>query len=166
MNAIDSFLESKMISSNVLMPSQYADERRTVGEFVPERKLMIAVFEMALKDWAFATAGGTSTFQGWDRINKTARRARVRGELTEWFNAEGYYPGSFLWLSDALGLDADAVRVRLLTGDPLAMKRALPVTATPTLTAQEKGRRYREKNRERLRKYNREYGRERRDAEI
>ncbi|MBI4528180.1 MAG: hypothetical protein HY695_30675 [Deltaproteobacteria bacterium] len=40
-------------------------------------------------------------------------RRYLRKAALEWFSSDSYYPGSFTWICDQLGLEAGAVRRRV-----------------------------------------------------
>lgn len=86
-----------------LEPSQWADEHRRVARCEPEIRLVLAVFEDAIRllehGPAYATAG------------KWARREWA--DAMAWLKDDSVTPFSLAWCCDVLGWDAEAVRVRL-----------------------------------------------------
>ena len=142
-----------------IMPSQWADVHRSIGGFTSERRLWATAFELAIEDWrrsehAVRLSGLNSVAVG--------RTARVRAELEVWFASDETCPRSFRWYCDVLNLDCGALRARLASGALNPWPRKSPVTrdsAIQPITPREYARRYREKNAERLRKYNTEWSR-------
>lgn len=138
------------IENESLLPSQHADTHRRQRPFAAERRMWCAAFEEHLKD-ASGAAPGVHT-----------SRERRRLDALEWIADDSDGLLSFRWYADALGLDATAVRKALASGT-MVVRRHPPVHASLEIVApREYARRYREKNAERLRRYNTEYCRERR----
>jgi hypothetical protein len=78
-----------LLTEELLMPSQFAEVYGRSRELDPERKLLNAILEQALKD-----------------LQKAAERADAR----EWFEADATEWGSFQYVCDVLpGLNADAL---------------------------------------------------------
>lgn len=157
---LDDLLYAIGASAEWLTPGQFAERSANAGRFLEERALLVAIFEMALKDWQFANQGAAAApFSGWDGRNRSLRRQRMREELEEWFGSADTAFGSFLGLCDALGLSAGAVRAAVANGTVMA-KRASPVLADRAIDYWQE---YRRKHRERLREYNTDYHRARRE---
>jgi hypothetical protein len=142
------------LENNCIVPSQFADEHRKSMPFQGERRMWAAAFESHLKDTQYVCKGG--------HLGQS-ERSRRQAEALDWVHGDGNGPLTFRWYCDVLGFDATAVRKAVAAGLPV-FARMSPVRADPPLNLQEYHRRYRDKHRERLRKYNTEYGRERRAA--
>jgi len=100
---IDSVLgsfEAPGLEPETVLPEQFF---RRSGGSSPEQRLMLAVLEEALVDLRRSA----------DR--RTLRMRRLADEVEGWFAADDDgWPCSFLRICDALGLDAAAVRTRLV----------------------------------------------------
>lgn len=152
------------LENNSLMPSQWADAHRLIGGFLEERRLWATAFELAIEDWRRCLRDVSPAALNSVAVNRTSR---VRAELEAWFASDEDGPKSFQWYCDVLGLDAGALRTRLADGALPPWPRKSPVMSDPLIvpvTPREYGRRYREKHRERLRKYNTDYARKQREA--
>lgn len=52
-----------------------------------------------------------------DQFLRGKLRRRIQAETREWIKSDYDGPSSFVWICGVLGLDSDAVRERLLTGN-------------------------------------------------
>ncbi len=81
-----------------LLPAQFFARRISES---PERALMVAMLQDAFN--CVMNSGGSN------------QRARLATEAQAWLEAEDDGPFSFVWVCDALGLDAERIRARLKT---------------------------------------------------
>jgi hypothetical protein len=112
-----------VLSSPVLSPENpaivnhwLADDPSDHGDFLvrrvpsrlalPERRLWRAVLEMAIRDLGLVVCG--------------YRAQPLRDNARAWIRSRNEDLGSFVFVCDALGLEADAVREELLSGRPIA----------------------------------------------
>ena len=114
-----------LIQNDLILPSQFYDGHHRADPYQGEKRLWFEVMESALKGWRFAHGGASVPISGWDGKNKGAQRLRMRVELTDWFEADAYYPGSFTWLCELFGLDVAAVRRRVFGHQVGSLKREM-----------------------------------------
>lgn len=92
---------------DLMLPVQFHPAQRYS---LPERRLLLAVYESALHDLRTPCSPNRSGPDG-KRL-----RARLRDEALEWFAHDGVEPYSFRFCCDQLGMDPGAVR-RAITAD-------------------------------------------------
>lgn len=123
MNAIDGLFESLNAGSDFMTPAQFADGHRKDGECMPERKMWAAAFSMAIEDWRRSHCDVRPAGMNNLAAATQGRCVRMKAELAAWFSSDEECPLSFLWYATMLGLDATAVRARLLTLEVLPARR-------------------------------------------
>jgi len=147
---------SALILDEGLQPSQYADAHRHSAPFLSERRLWAAALESALADCMTYLPKGKGT------MTARTKDARRRDALA-WLQSDEEGPLTFLWYCDVLGLDAGAVRARVLSGGLDLQRRAkvwgqdAPIATGFLSDTAAYMRAYRAANREKVRKYNRDW---------
>ena len=100
--------ESDLITSIAIMPGQIPGGRRLDGDVSGERALMLAILEDAA--WCIIRARQRR------RLRYTIRV--LAEDATSWVRAEDHaWPFSFVNICDVLGVDAGALRARLLSAE-------------------------------------------------
>ena len=85
------------------------------------RRLWLAVFEEALREYADLVSG---------EVTK-ARTERLR-DMNDWIWGRGYQPAPFVFVCDAVGLDAEAVRLEILrVSDRVLSRKAITRVERP-----------------------------------
>src|SRR5438552_16253141 len=84
-----------------MQPSQYADMGRGQPAEPGVRKLIQEVLEDAIRV--------AQTMAG----RRTRKARKLYAEAATWFEAKAEWPFSFRWCCDALGMDAEAIRVQV-----------------------------------------------------
>ena len=125
---IDELLDDLRVSPHCETPAQFADQSRTNGAFLAERRLWAAAFELALADWrrTFIEADQPPPAGIYATRLTSSRLERWRAELTAWFTDDSEAPLSFRWYCSCLGLDAQAVRRRVMNGGVIVPRRSPP----------------------------------------
>ena len=115
-----------LFASECILPSQFYDGHHRANPYQGEMRLWYEVLESALKAWQTAHTEGI--------LHPTpAMRLRMRLELTDWFEADSYYPGSFTWLCELFALNCSAVRGRVLNHQVGSLKREMVHAQTTPL---------------------------------
>jgi hypothetical protein len=91
-----------MLASDAIMPSQFYPGR----EFPPEKRLILAVLEDALRIVVR------------EKFSGNLSRQRTMDDACDWIAARGTWLMSFDWVCEALEIDAEALREKILSIRP------------------------------------------------
>jgi len=127
-----------------MTPAQFADGYRRDGSCASELKLWASAFSLAIEDWRRANSDVRPAGMNNAAAATLGRCARMKAELAEWFSDGSEAPLSYRWYCGVLGLDAGAVRARLMAQQVGKLKRLTgrsPVSpSVPRVTSRLLGR--------------------------
>lgn len=100
-----------MLPPDMVLPSQWFDQHK--AEFSREQKLWMAVFQDAISS-ATAPAPVDMATTKRDRDTDRYRHSSYRETARSWITSCDVAPGTFVWVCEVLGLEADIVRGSVL----------------------------------------------------